>query len=266
MKIIRSLLSATISLVIIILNIVPAFAFETAYDSLLQYGYSQNFLDSMSNEIIERMANQIGNDEEITNIYVKTVYLNENNGMQTYGMISEDSLALDISVAEICKKETNIITRVLVSISWDWAGTRPLQRFQDGITVNWDANLFAFYQDSFLAQDYGKSDEDEEWEVEGEYKRPAHHAQGGLGFYSQMSTTKKRTAGAAIFLLEPKISIVSGSSEVTEINVNYVHDRSFLIPLNIGFNTIGLNVGFSINGNSYDEAADSVNFRYNLGG
>lgn len=265
MKKIKKVSSVVLAVIIILLNIVPTFAIESPDDLLLKYGYSQSFLDSVSPEMITNMLDKINYNEEITNIYSKTVYLYENN-IQTRGAIPESSLPLEITAAEICKKDTNIITRVLVAISWDWAGVKPFQRWQDAITVNWDANLFVFSEDSFLSQDYAKGNEEDEWIIEREYTRASHHAQGGLGFYTQLSASLLRTAGAAIFLLEPKKSMIMGSDEITEINVNYVHDRKFLVPLNIGFTTVGFNVSFNISGNAYDEAADSVNFEYSLGG
>lgn len=268
MKRINTLFSVVLSLVLISLSVVPAYASESSYDLLLKNGFSQSFLESVPNEMIEKIASQLSNDVEITNIYKKTIYLYEDNSseIQPRGAISEASLALEIDAVEICRKDTDIIAGVLVAISWDWAGTKPFQRWQDALTVNWDAALFSFSEDSFYSVDSGKSEEEDEWIAEFEYTRATHHAQGGLGFYSRMSAVYKRTAGAAMFLLLPKISMVSGSSQVTDINVNYVHDRSFLFPLSIGFNTVGFHVGFDINRNSYDEAADSANFRYSLGG
>ncbi len=171
-------------------------------------------------------------------------------------------MALEITAAEICKLNTTIITRILISVSWDWEGTKPFQRKQDAITVNWDANLFSYYADCFVSQDFGKTEETDEWTVEQVYDRPAKLLQGGLGFYTQMSALYIRTAGAALFFLQPKDTMLSGNSKVTDINVNYVHDRSMIFPLSIGFKAAGLQVDFDISGSSYDEAADAANFKY----
>ncbi len=267
MKKCKKLLCVFLSLTTMLFNIVPVYASEQKYNKLLQEGFSRSFLDSIPSEMIEKIENEINDDEEITNIYTKVFYLYEgnNNEIQPCGMISEESLKLEIEAVEICLKDTNIITRVLVGISWDWEGTKPLQRKQDALTVNWDESLFVFEEDSFYSVDSGKSGEEEEWVAEHEYTRPAQISQGGLGFYSLMSATYMLTAGAAMFFLLPEISMVTGSTKVTGINVNYVHDRSFIIPINIGFNVVGFHVGFDISGFSYDEAADSANFRYSLG-
>lgn len=267
MKKFNKFFSIILALIIIILSVIPSFATESSYDFLFENGFSQNFLESIPDEMIEKLANQISNDVEITNVYRKTIYLYEDKSSKTQprGAISEASLVLEIDAIEICKKDTDIINSVLVAISWDWAGTKPFQRWQDALTVNWDSNLFSFSEDSFYSVDSGKNNEDDEWIAEFEYTRASYHEQGGLGFYSKQSAKYERTAGAAVFFLLPRVPMVSGSSQVTEINVNYVHDRSFLFPLNINFNTAGFQVCFDINRNSYDEAADSVNFRYNVG-
>lgn len=267
MKMKNRVISVMLSVVIILLNIIPSFATKSSMDTLLDYGIAQSFLESIPNVMVERIINQIGSDEEISNVYRKVMFLYDetDNVVQPYGMISESSLALDIEAIEICLKNTSIVSKVLIAISWDWAGVKPFQRWQDAMTVNWDSNLFVFSEDSFYSVDSGKVEEEDEWIAEFEYTRPSYREQGGLGFYSNLSAFYQRIAGAATFLLIPRISMVSGTSKITEINVNYVHDRSFLFPLNISFNTSGLQVCFDINRNSYDEAADTANYRYSLG-
>ncbi len=79
MKKLCKVLSVILSLIIILLSNIYAFASSdfNAYDTLLQYGYSEDFLDSLSEDFMLEMINQIDETEQIKNIYTKRVYLYE---------------------------------------------------------------------------------------------------------------------------------------------------------------------------------------------
>lgn len=253
--------------ILIFLTTVTGYAVEPAespYEALLQKGFTAEYLDSFTEQMIFEMYNVI-QDNEVAYFQSETVFLTEgNDGIQLQGMISQNSLKLEITAAAICRKNTNIITGVLVVITGEWSTGKPFYRRDDAVTVNWDPSLFTFIEDSFYAQECGRGDTDDEWICENEYTRPAEYVQGGLGYYTKLSGTYFTAGFSSMFIIEPRISMIAGESKNTAINVNYVHDRS-LWPLTIGFSVNGYSVGFEITGDGFDKAADTCNFRYNLG-
>lgn len=101
-------------------NTFSCVAIETDYDFLLNHGFSKDFLDSLTDEMLSEMRTSIGNDE-VVSINTETVYLSENTSenLQARGTISEDSLELNIIATTICKQNTSTITRVLAIVTWE---------------------------------------------------------------------------------------------------------------------------------------------------
>lgn len=125
-KKLKSLFVFCLVLTFLFLNTFSCFAIETDYDFLLNCGFSKDYLDSLTDEMLSRMRIGIGHDE-VASINTETVYLSENTSenLQARGTISEDSLKLIITSSTICKLNTNTITSVLVSVTWEWYNKKP---------------------------------------------------------------------------------------------------------------------------------------------
>ncbi len=68
MKKIKFLLAVICSLVLLLLSVVPTFASEqgqSPYDFLLSCGYSASFLDALSEEMLLKIYNAIGDNEVV---------------------------------------------------------------------------------------------------------------------------------------------------------------------------------------------------------
>lgn len=205
---------------------------------------------------------------DIKNISAKTVYLTESEtglGAQPYGDISPNSLSLSIVSGEICRKDTNIITGVLVLIEWVWLNGKPTMRKTDSISVNWDSSLFYLSSDGFCSQDKWRLVGIDSWVISKEYNRPAESNQGGIGYYTKLTSDPNfRTAvgGDTLIILEPCSPMYSTSNpeHETSINVNYVHNRSIVIP-SFSFSKNGTAVAIDKHLAS-DSASATANFKY----
>lgn len=245
----------------------PAFERTSPYDELLRKGFSSNYLDSLSPEMLMRLYDKIDNND-IKNISAKTVYLTESEtglGAQPYGDISPNSLSLSIVSGEICRKDTNIITGVLVLIEWVWLNGKPTMRKTDSISVNWDSSLFYLSSDGFCSQDKWRLVGIDSWVISKEYTGPAEANQGGIGCYTKLTSDpnfRTEVGGDTLIVLglnAPMYS-VSNPKYGTSINVNYVHNRSVVVPT-LSFTKTGTTVGIKTIWMS-DSTSATANFKY----
>ncbi len=266
MKKLKSFFIFCLVLTILFTNTISCFAYETDYDFLLNRGFSKDFLDSLTDEMLYRMRNGIGNDE-VASINTETVYLLENTSAnpQARGTISEDSLELNISATTICKQNTSTITRVLLTVTWEWGLSKPLIKKDDAISVNWNSDVFYFHANVFYSVDLYKTYEAEEWKILNEYTAPQELNQGGLGFLTKLSDwgnyTPMYVGGQAIFFLNPTEPMYEGNTHGTGINVNYVHNRSIL-PMSINFVYKGFGIEIEPSRNAFDSIAKACNIEF----
>lgn len=245
----------------------PAFASNSPYDKLIRKGFPSDYLDSLSNEMLNYLYDKI-DTYDIKNVSTKTVYLSETEtefGVQQYADISSNSLSLHIVSAEICRKNTNIITGVCVGIDWSWLKGKPTIRMIDSIAVNWDSSLFYLSSEGFLSQDKWCLLGIDSWVISKAYNRPAESNQGGIGYYTKLTSDPNfRTAvgGDTLIILEPCSPMYSTSNPEhgTSINVNYVHNRSIVIP-SFSFSKNGTAVAIDKHLASYSASA-TANFKY----
>lgn len=181
--------------------------------------------------------------------------------------ISSNSLSLSIVSAEIYRKDTNIITSVMVMvmIEWIWLNGKPTIRMTDSIAVNWDSSIFYLSSDGFFSQDKWRLLGIDSWAISNEYTRPAESNQGGIGYYTRLTSDpnfRTEVGGDTLIILEPNAPMYSVSNPPygTSINVNYVHNRSLVIPT-LSFSKTGTTVSIDTILLS-DSASATSNFRY----
>ena len=248
MKNFKILTAAIIAFSMIFATIVPSFAFEESessnYDFLLEQGYSAEYLDNFTDAALQKMTEMISENGYISDININSIVFNTPTNIAR-GTINEDSLSLTISSGSICQNGTDKITGVLVAVSWEWAKLKPLYRGQDAITINWDSDIFHF-ADAFYAQDFYKSNETDEWSVFKEYSVLAVSNQGGIGHWTNLKSFSKYVGGGMLFLLEPTISMKSGTANSTTLNVNYVHSQIPITGLDFSVFDVGVGISWNI--------------------
>lgn len=260
MKILKKITTVILSVIMIISTLIPAFAAEeqlSNYDFLLSQGYPAEHLDNLTENTLQKMVEMIGTGY-VTNVDVKKSTFNDGTGVAR-GAINEDSMTLEIVTGAICQYDTNKITGVLVSATWEWAANKPVYRGQDGVVVNWDSSIFTYDEDTFYAQDVYRSNADDEWSVFKEHTSLSISKQGGLGFYTDLKALKKYVGGSMLFLLSPTSNMIKGTAYKTTLNIEYAHAPAPLTGLS--FSTAGFGVGLSWTLNC-DTMADSVNFKF----
>lgn len=235
------------------------------YNALLQRGYSQEYLNTLSDNFIYKLY-MTTNDCYVTNESTEIVELkSEGSVIETYGMISPNSMKLTVNSIELCKKGTNEVALLIVTVEWEWFDGKPAIRLNDAITVNWKSDLFYLMENGFLSEDrWCLRGAEDYWAVSKDYTAPAEITQGGLGYYTTLTRDPNFSTclgGGTLISLVPCYTIYSGDNLGTGINVNYTHNRSIIIPTPT----------FSDNGTSisvsslilYDQVGVTTEYRYN---
>ncbi len=234
------------------------FALRDIDNELINIGIPEEYIQSLSYDAKSDLYNVLLG-YTLQSVDVETVYLNEQP--TTRGSISSSTLQLKALSGTICRKNTNIVTGVLVTLTWDWAYNRPYIRRTDSISVNWDQTLFYCGEDSFYARDLAKDIDDDDWTTMREYVSPATSSQGGIGFYTVLNGSANYVSGSCLLILTPTGSLVTGDDYGTSINVNYVHNRK-LTNSAIGFSVLNGTVNIDVSGSFYDEASATTSVRF----
>lgn len=250
-----------ISLLIALLT--PSFAVndenDDNYSFLSGQGYSDSFLDNYTDDYLKKMVEIIG-DNEIGSIETTEAELCDNDAMTLSNDVNSSSMRLHITASEVCKRGSNKIETVLVTISWDWDAYKPIYRGKDAVSANWDNNVFT-YANGFYGQDLYKSNAGDNWTLYKEYNTVAQITQGGLGNWTDLKALKKYVGGAILFVLAPASPMYKGSIHTTAINVGYAHSRVPLNGLSINAGDVGVGISWNY---SCDWLSSSHFFRYSL--
>lgn len=263
-KKVKSLTACILAIAMVWLLLIPSFAAKTQYQRLIEYGYPKEYVDSLSDEMISQICNIIGNDT-IIKVEETEAILNETGDIDTCGAIPQSYMNFKGYAGTICKKGTNIITGVLVSVSWEWIGSKPTVRKQDAIAINWDSSVFNYVADSFYAQSFYKQSGTSNWLQYKEWTNLSEAVQGGVGFFTQLAYSTQHVynnKGAAAFVIQPNSSMIEGSAYSSSINYNYVHDRTPLVNGSIGFGIQGASVSIKASSLTSDSTATTANVSY----
>lgn len=272
MKKAKKFLSLAFALVFMSLSVLPSFAASekpqvTPYEYLLSCGYSAEFLNSASEELLVNIYNGIG-DNEVADVYEDIVYLNESGNPylpNPLGTIDENSLKITLEVGTAYKVGTKEVGVVIYSIIWEWAKNKPVVRHEDPVAINWDASIFCL--SGFYAQDTARNTLSEEPICLKDYIAPAQATQGGMGHFNDIAWTYNYNyvGGGVVILLEPTAKMFQYGNKTqdnknTQINFNFVHNRN---PLGLGVSMAPEGLGITINpGTMSDSCSDSYIFSY----
>lgn len=259
-KILMFVATILLSINMLFLHSMPLFAVEeqmSNYEFLLNQGYPAEHLDNLTESSLQKMVEIIG-DGYISDVEVQETVLNESNGVAR-ASINESSMNLQLVTSAVYEYNTNKINGVLVSATWEWVKNKPAYRGKDGITINWDNNIFSYAEDSFYANDLYKSNVDDDWSVFKEYTKLAIARQGGIGHYANLKALKKYVGGSMLFLLDPCSPMIKGTKYKTTINIEYAHAP---VPLTgLSFSAVSFGVGLSWN-IACDTMSDSRTFKF----
>lgn len=263
MKKTKSILAIAFALIFMSLSVLPSFAVlanstETPYEHLLKCGYTEEFLNSISEEMLLKIYEATA-DNVVANVEESVIYLDEEGVpylSNPLGTIDSNSLKIEIKIYELFKKDTNQLGGLLYTAEWEWGKNKPQVRHKDAITVNWDNNVFG--QEIFWAQDTARNSLSEEKIVLQGYDAPQNANQGGIGHSNDISFTYNYNyvGGGMIICLDPSQPMFKSPNANkniynTKIYFNFVHNRN---PLGLGVSITPGGFGFTIDSGALSDS------------
>lgn len=255
MKTLKVLTSLTICILIIFTSTAVSFAADTESDSyklLLEYGYEEDYLASLTDTMIEKMAETVkkASDPEYINDYdwlisadipdafIDTLSESSLRKLRTY-LSDGKILALDYSKGnktnntDVTVKRLNVqlidetdgsVKSEVVCAYWEWEMNAPLIREEDYISAKWNKDIFCYDSDSFYAEDYRRNKADSPWTVSDSYSTLASISLNSLGHWSKIFGTKKQVGGFMIFNLIPTAPLDPATNYDRDIDIEYTHE------------------------------------------
>lgn len=187
----------------------------TDRQKLLDYGYPQEVVSSLTDTMCEKIVLSIG-DNEVESVKSET----DETAVRGNVLIKKITASLK-------DKQTGRYTGESVCVYWEWKDSKPLIRDDDKITVNWDKDSFIYSENSFYAEDYYKSNQTEMWSVSESYNVLSGAKQGSLTHCPGLKKFSKYTGGSMVFNLDVAYSEIESNNG--EVYVSYEH----IVPFSI---------------------------------
>lgn len=226
----KKIISAILSLTMLFSLSCPVLAAEsTTIDYQISYllnnGFPLEILNTLDSKKITSFYEELINGNIIFGSpSISYLYENANPNVLPYSEIPEADMAFRVwSVIHISpSSDVAKIDTIEVYIQYEWAENKPKIRKEDGISVNWDSNLF--YAKNFHAESISYTKGLGET-VLLELNTPSSELeQGGLGYFAAVDGVGD-ISGTASFHLVPRSTIYMGSDYYTVVNAKYVHSK-----------------------------------------
>ena len=164
MSCLKKLISITLCIITLLLFVIPVFAVNdqvnNSYEELLNKGYPEDFLGSVSDTIIDDIASRVGDNE--------VIYINYRTDKWP-GIISKGSdkskVILKIVSVGLQDKETGKAKGEVVSVYWEWGNKKPVIREEDSIRIVWTDDGLCYKPDSFYTEAYSRKRSGDKWAV-----------------------------------------------------------------------------------------------------
>ncbi|MBR5827269.1 MAG: hypothetical protein IKY78_09330 [Clostridia bacterium] len=215
----RLLKFTTFVMIILIVIILPVRSLAadntTDREKLLDCGYSQEFINSLTDKMCEKIVLSIG-DNEVESVKSET----DETAVRGNVLIKKITASLK-------DKQTGRYTGESVCVYWEWKDSKPLIRDDDKITVNWDKDSFVYSENSFYAEDYYKSNQTEMWSASESYSVLSGAKQGSVTHCTGLKKFSKYIGGSMVFNLDIADSEIESNNG--EAYVSYEH----IVPFSI---------------------------------
>lgn len=266
----KKFLSLSLAFMMLFSLSMPALASDTSVDietmryELQQKGIPSDFLERRSDIQVEKLYQDCLGHDIIFGGSEISYWKDGHEVFPTRGAIPSYDMALDVSPLYNVGDDgngNNTYEECWVYVYYEWTSGHPSIRKVDGITVNWDPDVWS-YKGEFEHIDYS-----DKWTAYSGVTSPATRVQGGLGYYAYLDPFGDNLVGDTRFTLIPAETPLypEGSADphfTSEINVNYGHDKNPLPWVTgVSFSIKGVGIGLTL-GDLADEASDTYTGYY----
>lgn len=199
---------------------VTAGANETTYlyDRLTEMGFSEDFLDCITEEMMKNIILVIGDAEIVDLIY------NDNDHPRNDSDESDFNIEVKSVKAILYDKSTERISGECVCIYWKWKNGRPIAKQKDRVEIKWSNPDFLYDGISFYAEDY---------EIKGRVKNVSNtytalaETKGpvvpAMAYYSDLKAFGGQNGGCAVFNLVASKPMTDIAEAENDVSISYTH-------------------------------------------
>lgn len=247
---------ATIFVVICILILcglpISAYNANDDYNLLLNYGFESEYLESLTDTKIEKIAASVRDSADIEKEDARKILLSCGypeefiaplpetvvkkmayvvKGNEIVDVIYEDELDIpdtkNITIKSVTVKIKNEnsdnVEKELICLYWEWDIRKPFIREEDYIGARWNKELLICDDDTFYSESYWRDKESDSWITSDVYTALAASGQNYLGVWTELKKFKNQVGGVMIFELHPKSSGDIGMEYENELTFIYLH-------------------------------------------
>ena len=226
---------------------------DVAYDWALSVGYPADLLDSLNDEVLLDVYRANKSAENIEVSYNVGYYSTTGNHL-TRGNIDSSDLIFRLSCSRV-SSASGIIQYIYVISSYEWTVNQPDYKLDDGITVNWDGDMWGLERDTnnkiknFKATFSGTVKGTGADKVYATLDRPAKTSLGGIGWYVERDTDKYTYPhGTATFKLLPQdTQLPAGNRYRSFFTSMYAHEIAEVSSISLETSGAGVTISGSYN-------------------
>lgn len=199
---------------------VTAGANETTYlyDRLTEMGFSEDFLNCITDEMMKNIILVIGDAEIVDLIY------NDNDHPRNDSDESDCNIEVKSVNAILYNKSTERISGECVCIYWKWKNGRPIAKQKDRVEIKWSNPDFLYDGISFYAEDYeikgGAINVSNTYTALAETKGPVVPA---MVHYSDLKAFGGQNGGCAVFNLVASKPMTDIAEAENDVSISYTH-------------------------------------------
>lgn len=252
---IKKFMSVFVVICILILCGLPISAYNANddYDLLLNYGFESEYLERLTDTMIEKIADAVRDSadiekEDAKNILIsygypetliaqlsetvvkKMAYVVKDN--EIVDVIYEDELdipdtkniAIKIVTVKIKDDDSDNVEKELICLYWEWDNKKPLLKEEDYICAKWNKELLIYNVDSFYSESYWRNSINDRWTTSDVCTVLADSGQNYIGAWTKLEAFKNQVGGVMIFELQPKSSGDIGMEYENELTFIYLHE------------------------------------------
>lgn len=186
---------------------------EDAKNILISYGYPETLIAQLSETVVKKMA-YVVKDREI----VEVIYEDELDIPDT------KNIAIKIVTVKIKDDDSDNVEKELICLYWEWDNKKPLLKEEDYICAKWNKELLIYNVDSFYSESYWRNSINDRWTTSDVCTVLADSGQNYIGAWTKLEAFKNQVGGVMIFELQPKSSGDVGMEYENELTFIYLHE------------------------------------------
>lgn len=192
-----------------------------SYNQLAAMGLSTDFLDCITEDMMNKIISIIGENE------IADISYQGNGHPSNYADNKDNLTTKDVNIV-LRDKATGKISGNCICVYWAWQNGKPIIKQKDHIKISWSNSKLVFDGESFYAEDYQAKNGDinvsNTYTVLSDVQIARDDILPDVGYFADLKHFGGQNSGCAVFNLLPA-EPMDGNEEVkNNIYVEYTHN------------------------------------------